>query len=82
MSKSAIAHRPSYNPKVLCQCGRDMKATQSVSCRKCAADRRKAEAEQRRGSPVPERISDESMRASLDQSMSKDWLRKPLRVWV
>ena len=80
MSKSAIAHRPSYNPKVPCACGRGMKTPKSPGCRKCAADRKSAQAEALRGRPVAERISGESMRASLDAGMAKDWLRKPLRA--
>jgi hypothetical protein len=33
-------------------------------------------------SKEPERITKESLVASLDQSMSKDWLRKSLKVGI
>jgi hypothetical protein len=57
-----------------CKCG-GVKTIGALRCRDC----RYSEPSQ---SKEPERVTKESLVASLDQSMSKDWLRKSLKVGI
>lgn len=73
--------KPSYNPKVPCECGRGTKSKNAISCKLCGRERYEATIQARRDSAHANKHR-EPVSNSIDAGMAKDWLRKPLRVSV
>ena len=75
-----LAHRPSYNAKVMCDCGRAEKSKAAPACRECGKEKYKAARAATREASKPEKVTKEALVAAMDIDMANEWLRKSIRV--